>query len=58
LWFDSPPARGEILNCPECQTALEVVQAKPLKLTWAYEEPLGDDLSQMPRYELDDSYLE
>ncbi len=34
---------GEFVSCEECGDELEVVQLYPLKLDWAYSDPLEDD---------------
>ncbi len=34
---------GEFVSCDECDDELEVIQVQPLKLDWAYADPLDDD---------------
>jgi lysine biosynthesis protein LysW len=34
---------GDFVTCMECDTELEVLSLKPLKLDWAYEEPFDDN---------------
>ena len=42
LRFQKRIELGEIIVCSECHTELEVVKAMPLKLDWAYEEPIDE----------------
>ena len=41
--FHGPVSLGEFVACEECDDELEVVKIKPLKLDWAYADPIDDD---------------
>ena len=41
--FHNRISLGEFVTCEECGDELEVVNVKPLKLDWAYADPLDDD---------------
>jgi lysine biosynthesis protein LysW len=38
IFFERPPDLGQMLECPECGTRLEVIRLSPIELDWA-----GDD---------------
>ena len=50
--FHKRMSLGEFVSCDECGDELEVVQLQPLKLDWAYADPLDDDDA-----EFDESFL-
>ncbi|MCA9923633.1 MAG: hypothetical protein KC419_20225 [Anaerolineales bacterium] len=43
LRFRFPLQLGEFIVCDECDTELEVVRMNPLKLDWAFDDPIDDD---------------
>ena len=45
--FHTKVILGEFVTCEECGDELEIVVVNPLKLDWAFADPLDDD---------DDSY--
>lgn len=36
--FGKVPHMGQLVTCPECEEALEVVRRAPLTLDWAYDD--------------------
>ena len=45
---------GEFVSCQECGDELEVVQLNPLKLDWAYSDPLDDEYLDTDDFYFDD----
>lgn len=43
------PFRGQVLSCTHCNSLLRVVQASPLILDWAFEEPIEDERQRSER---------
>lgn len=41
--FTSTPELGAFLVCEECEAELEVIQVRPLKLSWVDEEDFDDE---------------
>ena len=33
-----PVRRGHLINCPNCEAELEVIETEPVELDWVYEE--------------------
>lgn len=40
--FTSPPELGAFLVCEECEAELEVIQVRPLKLSWVDDDEFVD----------------
>jgi hypothetical protein len=36
------PRRGNLVTCRQCESLLKVAQAVPLRLEWAFEDPLDE----------------
>ena len=34
---------GQIVNCPECGAAMEIVSLDPAEVDWVYDEPVYSD---------------
>ena len=51
IYFKKRPDLGKTVNCPECDTQMEVVSLSPLELYWAFED---DDFDN--DYDYDDDY--
>lgn len=34
---------GQRVTCPNCESALEVIETDPPELDWAYDDPEGED---------------
>lgn len=50
---------GEFVTCEECGDELEIVQLTPLKLDWAYADPLDDDdYNYDDDFDADDKYYD
>ena len=41
--FHKMPQIDELVSCPECEAALEVVSLQPLKLEWVFDDVEDDD---------------
>ena len=41
--FENQLTLHDLVTCPECGTALEVIRLSPLKLDWAYDDEDDDD---------------
>ncbi len=41
--FRKQPELGDLVTCPECSTMAEVIRETPIKLSWAFDEPVGGD---------------
>ncbi len=41
--FTSAPELGAFLVCEECEAELEVIQVRPLKLSWVDEDDFDDE---------------
>jgi len=39
--FRKQPELGDLVTCPECSTLAEVIREAPIKLSWAFDEPVG-----------------
>jgi lysine biosynthesis protein LysW len=39
LRFHMPPKMGQLLACPKCKEALEVVSLRPIELSWVEDDP-------------------
>ncbi len=40
--FSKNPYLGQLITCPQCWSTLVVIHLSPLKLDWAFLEPLND----------------
>jgi len=51
--FEASPELGSFLICEECEAELEVIQIRPLKLSWVDE----DDYDDLDDFDLDEEDL-
>lgn len=42
--FRKQPELGDLVTCPECSTMAEVIREAPIKLSWAFDEPVSSDV--------------
>lgn len=47
---------GEFFICDECGDELEVVNLSPVKLDWAFEDPLEEDYGDDRDFDFEDEY--
>ena len=38
-----PVRRGDLVNCPNCEAELEVIETNPVGLDWVYEDVDDED---------------
>ena len=43
ITLELPVQRGELVNCPSCEAELEVIETRPVKLDWVYEDWEDED---------------
>ncbi|MCL4868954.1 MAG: hypothetical protein KJ063_08305 [Anaerolineae bacterium] len=48
--FQKQPELGDLITCPECSTMAEVIRETPIKLSWAFDEPVGGDARYRDEY--------
>ena len=37
-------ALGDLINCPECGTTMQVISEEPIEVDWVYDEPVYTEL--------------
>ncbi len=41
--LDAQPVKGQIINCPNCGTELEIIEVSPLEVDFYYEDDWDDE---------------